>query len=426
MIKSVIRDLDSKLKWDIFWVALIQVSNYLFPFITTAYLIRTIELDFFGKTEFATLFTLYFITLTNFEFHISGTRAIARIDQQPEKISEIVSTLVTAKLYLFIASTILFAAVSFIWPERFMNWLMYSTYLIVVGHLLYQPYIFQGLGKIRVLVFLNFLIKAVSTALIFIFVRSRQDYELINLNYSISFILIGVVSIFYIKQHFSIHLIWKKFPAVLAALKDGLFIFLTNGLLFQLTMNLSAIMLGLFLNSEVLGSYSAALKIVVALHVIILLPLKQTFFPALVKDWLNDRAAYLKKFRIYVFILLWGNILLAAAILLLAPYIVKVVYGDYFENIIYIMRMLAFLPLLSSLSNAYISDGLIVAGKDRLVFLVQTVSAVVNIILLLVFLPVFGLQAALIIKIIVDAITLMAGMLLYYNVLRHQQAVIRE
>ncbi len=108
-------------------------------------------------------------------------------------------------------------------------------------------------------------------------------------------------------------------------------------------------------------------------------------------------------------------------ILLLAPYIIKVVYGDYFENIIYIMRMLAFLPLLSSLSNAYISDGLIVAGKDRLVFVLQTLSAVVNIVLLLVFLPVFGLKAALIIKIIVDAVTLLAGMVLYYNVLRRHQ-----
>lgn len=426
MIKSVIRDLDSKLKWDIFWVALIQVSNYLFPFITTAYLIRTINLDLFGKIEFATLFTLYFVTLTNFEFHISGTRALARVSDDPEKTSDSISTMVTAKVYLFIASTILFVVIALIWPERFKNWLMYSTYLIVAGHLLYQPYIFQGLGKIRVLAFLNFLIKAVSTALIFIFVRSREDYELINLNYSLSFILIGVVSIFYIKHHFTIHFSWRKFGHVLTVLKDNLYIFLTNGLLFQLTMNLSAIMLGIFLNSEVLGSYSAALKIVVALHVIILLPLKQTFFPTLVKDWLNNRAAYLKNFRIYVFILLWGNILLAAGILLLAPYIIKLVYGDYYENIIYIMRMLAFLPLLSSLSNAYISDGLIVAGKDRLVFLVQTISSVINIVSLLVFLPLFGLTAALIIKIIVDATTLLAGMILYYNVLKHNQPAIKE
>lgn len=421
MIKSMIRDLDSKLKWDIFWIAIIQVSNYLFPFITTAYLIRTIELDLFGKTEFATLFTLYFIAITNYEFHISGTRSLARISDQPDKISDTVSTLVTTKMYLFVAATLLFVIISFIWPDRFMNWLMYSTYLIVAGHLLYQPYIFQGLGKVRVLVFLNFLIKAISTALVFIFVKSRQDYELINLNYSISFIIIGIASIFLVKHYFHIRFKWKRLTDVVLCLKEGLYIFLTNGLLFQLTMNLSAIMLGLFLSSEILGSYSAALKIIVALHVIILLPLKQTFFPALAKDWINDRAAYLKKFRIYVFILFWANIVIAAGILLFAPYIIRIVYGDYHERIIFVMRMLAFFPLLSSLSNAYISDGLIVAGKDRLVFLVQSLSAAVNILLLVIFLPVFGLTAALIIKIAVDSFTLLTGIILYNNVLKRNQ-----
>lgn len=418
MIKSVVRDLDNKLKWDIFWVALIQVSNYLFPFITTAYLIRTIGLDYFGRTEFATLFVLYFIAFTNYEFHISGTRTLSRISGQPDKISEQVSILVTTKVYLFILSTILFVIISLIWPERFMNWLMYSTYLIVAGHLLYQPYIFMGLGKIRVLVFLNFLIKAVSTALIFIFVKSASDYSLINLNYSISFILIGAISILLVNHYFSVRFTWKKPADVLLCLKDGVYIFLTNGLLFQLTMNLSAIMLGLFLNNQILGSYSAALKVVIALHVVILLPLKQTFFPSLAKDWVNNKVAYLKKFRAYVLILLWGNILLAAGILVFAPLITRIVYGEYYEQIIFVMRMLALLPLLSSLSNAYISDGLIVIGKDRLVFIIQMISAAVNILSLLVFLPVYGLVAALVIKFIVDAFTLLAGIILYHNTLK--------
>ncbi|NML20615.1 oligosaccharide flippase family protein [Pseudoflavitalea sp. G-6-1-2] len=418
MIKSIIRDLDSKLKWDIFWVAIIQMSNYLFPFITTAYLIRTIGLDLFGMTEFATLFVLYFVTLTNYEFHITGTRSLARISDQPEDISKTVSVLVTTKIYLFIASTIIFGAVCLIWQERFMNPLMYSTYLIVAGHLLYQPYIFQGLGKIRVLVFLNFLIKVVSTALIFIFVRSKQDYELINLNYSLSFLLIGMISIILIRKYFSIRFIWQSFSLVISCLKAGVYIFLTNGLLFQVTMNLSALMLGLFLGAEYLGSYSAALKIIIAFSVILLLPLKQSFFPTLAKDWISDKAAYQKKFRIYIFILFWANIILAAGILLFAPFIIKVVYGDYHEKIIYIMRMMAFYPLLTALSSAYISDGLIVTGKDRLVFLIQIMAAAINILLLLIFLPVYGLTAALIVKIVIDSITLITGMILYNRVIR--------
>src|SRR5215213_8012171 len=119
-----LKDLESKLKWDIFWVGLIQVANYIFPFITTTYLINTIGVGLFGKTEFATLLVLYFITLTNYEFHISGTRRISIIKDDPVKISAAFSEILTTKIYLFLVSSLLFTILVLAWPARFANWLI--------------------------------------------------------------------------------------------------------------------------------------------------------------------------------------------------------------------------------------------------------------------------------------------------------------
>jgi PST family polysaccharide transporter len=419
MAVKIIKELDHKLKWDIFWVGVIQVANYIFPFLTTTYLIRTIGIPLFGKTEFATLLILYFVVITNYEFHITGTRQISRWRDDPEKTTRYINTLITTKLYLFLLSTFLFTLMLLIWPEQFYNWLFVSTYLIVIGHLLYQPFIFQGFGKLRTLAILNFAIKAISTLLIFLVIHSKEEYEMVNLNYSISFILIGLISLVLSIRHFKISFRWQKFSAVRNCLKDGLFIFLTNGVIAQITLNLSAILLAFFLDASVLGNYAAALKIIVALNVLSLMPLKQVFFPALAHSWIHDRTDYQKKFKAYTSLIVLSTLLVAAGILLFAPYIIKLFYGAYYSEMIYVMRMLAFLPLLTGLINTYISDGLLVMGKDRLVFTIQLSATLLNVVLLLTSIPLFGLTGALIIRIVIDALTLLTGIIIYYRSLKH-------
>ncbi len=394
------------------------MANYIFPFITTTYLIRTIGIGSFGKVEFATLIVLYFITITNFEFHVSGTRYISRTQTDPQKINDYVSTAITAKAYLFLFSSILFLLLTLIRPSLFANYLFATSFLIVIGHLFYQPYLFQGLGKVRVLAVLNLSIKVISTLLIFLLVRSKENYEVVNLNYSISYIMVGIVSMALAKHYFEFRFSWKKLSAVKKCLRDGFYIFLTNGIIAQLSLNLSAVLLGLYLDETVLGSYAAAMKIVIAFHVLALMPLKQVFFPTLSYTWINNRPDYYKKFKTYTSLLLVVNLLVALGILLFAPLIIKIFYGDYFEKMIFILRMMAFLPLLAGLTNAYVNDGLIAMGKDRLVFRIQFVSVILNVTSLLVIVPLFGLTGTLITRIIVDFATLFAGVILYYKNLR--------
>lgn len=411
----MLKALDKKLKWDIFWVGIIQMVNYIFPFITTTYLIRTIGLENFGKIEFATLIVLYFITITNYEFHVSGTRNITRLQETPEKVNDFANAAITTKVYLFLLSLVLFAILLFIWPGRFNNWLFWSSFLIVTGHLLYQPYLFQGLGKIRVLALLNAAVKIISTILIILLIRKEDDYTGVNLNYSISYILVGIVSMVLARYYFRFRFSWQSFASVKKCLREGFYIFLTNGIVAQISLNMSAVLLGFFLAPEILGSYAAALKIVIAVHVLTHLPLKQVFFPSLSAAWVNNRADYYKKFKSYTSLLLWANLLVAAGMLIFAPYIIKVVYGDYYEKMILVMRLLSFLPLLASQTGAYISDGLIAMGKDKLVFQLQTGALLVNISLLLICVPLFGLVGVLVIRLLVDLSTLITGIVIYYR-----------
>ena len=412
---QALKGLESKLKWDIIWVGLIQVANYIFPFINTTYLIRTIGVDLFGRTEFATLVILYFITLTNYEFHISGTRRISVFRNDPLKINQSFNIILTTKAWLFLLSVILYSVLLMVWPERFANWLFTSTFLIVIGHLFYQPHVFMGLSRVRTLAILNLMIKALSTLLIFVFIRSEKDFEWVNLNYSLSHILIGLLSFMLALRLFHLRPQWKSFRIIRKVLKSGFYIFLTNGIIAQMNLNLSAIMLGLYLEPAVLGNYSAAIKIIIAVHVLSLMPLKQVFFPALSYAWKSDRKEFFKKFNSYLFIAVAGNLFVAAFILAFAPWIITVVYGSPYPDMIFVMRMFSFLPMLSALNHVY-NDALLSAGKDKRVFGIQLVFALLNLFLLLIVVPKFGLAGVLVTRLSLELCSLSLSIITYYRI----------
>jgi len=418
MLGRIFKDLNNRQKWDIFWIGIIQVANYMFPFVTTGYLLRTLGLEYLGRLEFATYLILYFVTLVNYEYHISGTRDLSRIKHNHNEVSHEVSVLITTKSYLFVLSTILFLVIQLLWPDRFRNALFNASYLIVVGHLLYQPYVFLSLNKVRVLAVLNFLLKALSTLLIFVSVKSPESYVSVNLNYSISQILIGILSMVLIQHYFKLKLCWKPFGEVWKSLKRGLYIFLTNGVMAQLSLNLIQLLMGLYLLPEILGSYTSVLKVVIAIHVLSMMPLKQVFFPELASLWAKNRKDYLKKFKTYTTLLLAGNILAAATLFIFAPTIIRIYAGDYIEPMIEILRWLAYVPLVMGLTNAYIFDGLIAMGKDKLVFRLQVGITIPYIVLLMLLVPRYGLIAALVIRLSVEVLNLIIGMIYYYRNLR--------
>jgi len=394
------------------------MANYLFPFLATTHLIRTIGVDRFGQTEFATYITLYFITIVNYEFHITGTRSFSRAANNPARINSLFNTLLTTKTYLLGISTLLFLAMVIIWPSRFYNPLFLLTYLIVIGHYFYPPFIFQGLGRVRTLAILNFLIKALSTGMLFITIRQRNDYQWVNLNYSLSYILIGVISFFAACRIYHLHIQWKGLRLVVLSLKRGFYIFLTSGIIAQITLNLSAVLLGLFLPSQVLGNYSAALKLIIAFQVMAILPIRQVFFPKLSSLWVRDKPLYKKNVKTYFLLMTGSTLVLGILILVFAPWVIRLVYGGYFPQMILCMRMLAFLPFLTALNNVFITDGLIILGKDRLVFHIQLVLASLNIIVLLLMVPRYGLMTVLIVRNVLESLGCIAGFFAFKKILR--------
>ena len=61
---------------NVFSLGVVQLCNYVFPFITVPIVSRIIGPDKFGVINFAAVFMTYFTLLINFGFDLSATRAI--------------------------------------------------------------------------------------------------------------------------------------------------------------------------------------------------------------------------------------------------------------------------------------------------------------------------------------------------------------
>ena len=54
-----------------------QGANYILPFITIPYLVRTIGIDKYGLVAFAQSFAAYFVIFTDYGFSLSATKLIS-------------------------------------------------------------------------------------------------------------------------------------------------------------------------------------------------------------------------------------------------------------------------------------------------------------------------------------------------------------
>jgi len=368
-------------------LTIIQASNFLLPFLTLPFIVRTIGPERFGAINFSIAIVTYFILLINFGFDFTATRRVAQNRQDNAMIKGLFSQIFYSRVLLFLLSVLLFSMLFVTMPQLSRHPVvaifMFSSCLANV----FTPnWLFQGMQVIHQTAIFNFLAKLIFCVSIIFMIRSPDDYIWYAVMSASSQILVGILLFIYAKRRFSLKLIPPDTKTITSLLTEDKMVFMATLMIsFYTTSN--TVLLGLLSSEREVGIFTAASRVIAVVQSVMLLPMSQALFPHIGTAFGRGKAEGITEVkRVFPLVMIYtlSMCLFAAAC---APLVVKVLYGGGFEDSAWILRILAISPFVASISNVMGVQTLLNLKMDKVYFRITTIGCIVNIVLNILLIP---------------------------------------
>lgn len=372
----------NKLVENIISLFTIKGLEYILAFITFPYLVRVLQVENFGAVVFTQGIIQYFVLFTDYGFNLLGPREIAQHDSIKER-GKIFASIFCAKLILLLISTIVF--ICMLIGAKYINDIditLYSVvYLMVIGNVIFPIWFFQGIQQMRYITIVNVIGRFLSVACIFYFVKAPSDYILAGLFQAIVPLIAGICSWIILWKKYREVFILPKFQNVKQVFIDAWEIF-TSTIAINLYTASNIVFLGLLTNNTIVGYFSGAQKIIQNINQLIS-PVTQAIYPYVSKTASNSKNDALKFLRKIVLILGGGNFIGSILIFIFAEWIVDILLGAGYEQSVLLLRILAFLPFIISLSNIFGIQTMLVFGMKKQFNKVLLSAAIINTVVVL-------------------------------------------
>lgn len=354
----------------------LQAVNYILPLITFPYLIRVLGIEKFGLLTFATAVIAYFNIITDYGFNLTATRAIAINRNRPNRLNQIISSVIIIKLTLMMLSFCLLCLLVFSFDKFRDEALIYLlTFGTVVGQVLFPVWFFQGMERMKYITYLNIVSKVIFTLAIFIFVNQESDYYLVPVFTSVGYIIAGLLSLSFIITRFHIKFSFQKMIILKYYLKDGWHVFLSR-IYVSLYTTTNVFLLGIFTNNTIVGYYAATEKIVLAISGLFD-PVNQTIYPYLAKVYRQNFSQFKKMIKKIAFTFLVIALFLFITSEFLKDYLVYIVSGSYNEELSFLLSIFL-IRIITSPFGGFFSNTLIIMQKKRDFLKVMNYTVLIN------------------------------------------------
>ncbi len=275
-------------------LVILQVVNSVLPLFLIPYLLYTIGIEKFGIFSFVMAIIMYGVKMSDYGFDLSATYHISLHRENSSKVSEIFSSVLSIKFLIAIAYIIALTILLFFIDKLYIyKELIFISFGVLFGYLFNPIWLFQGMERMRYIMYLNGLSKLIFFILVFIFVKSESDLYWLVVLKSLSTLIIGVVGIFVAIKNFNLKFSFQPKSRLLFYLKDSWYIF-TSKFAVEFYTTLNIVILGFFVTPLVLGYYAVSVKIIHAIGNL-LEPLTRTVYPYLVKLYKESVKEYIKR-----------------------------------------------------------------------------------------------------------------------------------
>lgn len=361
-------------------LSIVQGVNYVFPLLTVPYISRIIGPEGYGYINYATAFISYFILLVAYGFDLTGTRKLAKISLDDKKaINEVVSNIFTSRLLLFLVSLFCFILVLLFFEPIS----KYSLVLIILfGSCLatvFSPqYIFQGFQDLTIFAKSNFIRGVLNTVLVFLLIKQPDDYVLLAVLNSFFLLGVNIFLFFYALKKFNISLSIVPFKKSVNTIINEKMIFFST-VVISLYTTTNVVVLGFFATTMEVGYYTTGQNFLNIVNSIIAVPLSTALFPFIGKAFGVSKENGLISVRKVLPMVMYLTFTASLLLFFLAPIVIRLFYGNQFDNSILPLMITSFLPFIIGVSNIFGIQVMLNIGLDKLFFKVTFIVSIIGV-----------------------------------------------
>lgn len=340
------------------YLSLMQLFILILPLVSYPYLIRVLGAEIFGTVVFAQAVVMYFTILINFGFNISATKHVAVQKNNSSKLNEIVSAVISIKFFLWLISFFLLVALILLFPFFKENWLLLIvTFGITFSDFIFPLWYFQGVDKMKYITIINIFTRVLFTILIFVFIKTEEDYLLVPLFQFIGAILAGCISLWILLYKEKIILSIQKRSILKKYFYDSIPLFISAASV-QIYVNANRVLVGSFLGMTEVAYYDLGEKILRLIKLPVGM-LGQSAFPTLARE------KNINKINKIMYIGVTITIVLIMIVFLFSNEIVVLLGGNQMKPSITVMRILSLSAIMVAFSQFLGTSRLIIFGFKK-------------------------------------------------------------
>ena len=348
---------------DTLWLMILQGLNYLAPLLVWPYLMTVLGAEQFGCISFAIAANQYLMIIVDFGFNFSSTKGIALAKGNQESINRLFSETLVAKLLLLAGAFVLLLAIVAIPKFRIYAQTSLILFSMVVCSALTCVWLFQGLGKIRIVSIINCVSKIAILPLTFVLVRTSNDTLLAACILGGVYVVSAILSLLLVRLQRLARLVAITWSGIKAILKDSFPIFVSNAASSIYAM-LFVVILGYFALPDEVGKYAAAEKLMRMACYAVWLPVSQAFFPKICQTAGHNRAETRRTLR-RLFVIMTAAMLFIGGILFFFARPLSEWLGRDYVGFEPIAKILSIVPLFVAVGGVAGQLGLLTMGNER-------------------------------------------------------------
>jgi PST family polysaccharide transporter len=366
-----------------FSLSILNALNVLLPLVTLPYILHTVGKANYGAYSYVYVVLQYVILFSTYGFNFSATKQISQCRDNKEAVTRIYNAVIVCKSVIAVALSALLLLFSRLVFKDEVGVLMFFYGLgMVIGDIFTPVWLFQGMEKMKYMTIVNASSKILFTILIFIFVRTSDDFQLLILLNSFGYILAGLLSLVLVHTQFNIRLHRTTVSDVVSQFKDGGAV-LGSTFGMNLYRNANIIILKQFVSDDMVGIYSAAEKVIKGFQSIIS-PAAQALFPHLSNRFkgqpIKSNMRLLRKLALPFTAVV---VLVAIGVYIFAPLISDMLCGSEFVAAVPLIRIMTLVILFGEINYLIGIVGLVNMDGQSLFFRSVLITGIFSVIFML-------------------------------------------